>query len=306
MNKIGCAQIGEVLRFTGIMTTANWIQLTDWRGWVDASSVQLSPQTPQAFEANKDTPRVTSVEPVESSSREKSVATTPRPGPTIEKKSGSEKAPAESALTSTPSARIVAPLPKAAQGKDELPTVACIGGWCVDHDSSQVTHNGKAVSEIECFKNEICAGIVGQHHAIEATRKGIMTFGNFKLFASGVILDFVSGKTVAYCNDKGSVDHKCVTSFLRKTFAGISGGSKSASGTAKGDVSKEKIKKKRENTSESKQPRSTAGAPERLQSFDQNACYSKCPCAMGATEACANCKQRCDDQFWKAFDEKSK
>ena len=26
--KIGCAQIGEVLKFTGIMTTANWVQLT--------------------------------------------------------------------------------------------------------------------------------------------------------------------------------------------------------------------------------------------------------------------------------------
>ena len=61
MQKIGCAQIGEVLNLTGIMTTANWVQLTDRRGWVDASSVQLSPQTPQAFEANKETPRVTSV-----------------------------------------------------------------------------------------------------------------------------------------------------------------------------------------------------------------------------------------------------
>jgi len=255
--KIGCGQIGELLKFTGIMTTANWVQLTDRRGWVDASSVQLSPQAPQAFEANKGTPRVIPVEPVESSSREKSVATTPRPGPTIEKKSGSEKAPAESALTSTPSARIVAPLSKAAQGKEELPTVACIDGWCVDHDSSQVTHNGKVVSGIECFKNEICAGIVGQQHAIEATRKGIMTFGNFKLFASGVILDFVSGKTVAYCNDKGSVDHKCVASFLRKTFAGISGESKNASGSAKGDASKETIKKRTENTSEFKKRSST-------------------------------------------------
>ncbi len=97
----------------------------------------------------------------------------------------------------------------------------------------------------------------GQHHAIEATRKGIMTFGNFKLFASGVILDFVSGKTVAYCNDKGSVDHKCVANFLRKTFVGISGESKNASGSAKGDASKETIKKRAENTSEFKKRSST-------------------------------------------------
>ena len=70
-----------------------------------------------------------------------------------------------------------------------------------------------------------------------------MTFGNFKLFASGAILDSVSGKLVAYCNDKGSVDHKCVANFLRKTFAGISGESKNGSVSGKGDPSKEKIKK---------------------------------------------------------------
>ena len=303
--KIGCAQIGEVLNLTGIMTADNWLQLMDRRGWVDASSVQLPPDTPQAFEANKRTPSVTSVEPVESSSSDKRLATTPQLGSLIKKDLAPEKASAGPPLTSAPSGQIAAPPPEASPETGELPPVACSDGWCVDHDSSQVTHDGKAVSGIECLKNEICASIVGQHHAIEATRNGSMTFGNFKLFASGVILDFVSGKTVAYCNDRGRVDHKCVANFLRKTFVGISGKNITGSVSGKGDASKEKIKKKAENSSESKQPRSTAGAPERLQSFDRNACYSKCPC-MGMGQACADCKQNCDGQFWKAFDEKSK
>ena len=44
-----------------------------------------------------------------------------------------------------------------------------------------------------------------------------------------------------------------------------------------------------------------------LQEFDRNACYSKCPCEIGGMEqACADCKQKCDDEFWKDFDEKLK
>src|SRR5208283_2524238 len=276
--KVGCVQIGEALNLTGIMTADNWLQLTDRQGWVDASSVQLPIESPQAVGANAGTPSVTLVGPAAGPSREKPITTPPQLGSFTKKDLALEKAPAGPPLTSATSGQIAAPPPKASPETGELPPVACSGGWCVDHDSSQVTHDGKAVSGIECLKNEICASIVGQHHAIEATRNGSMTFGNFKLFASGVILDFVSGKTVAYCNDRGRVDHKCVANFLRKTFAGISEGSKSASGSAKGDASKEKIKKKAENSSESKQPRSTAGAPERLRSFDRNACYSKCPC----------------------------
>ena len=51
----------------------------------------------------------------------------------------------------------------------------------------------------------------------------------------------------------------------------------------------------------------TAADPGLLQDFDRNACYSKCPCATGGMEqACAACKQKCDDESWKDFDEKSK
>ncbi len=46
--------------------------------------------------------------------------------------------------------------------------------------------------------------------------------------------------------------------------------------------------------------------PELLQNFDRNACYSKCPCSSGVEQACADCKQRCDDEYWRNFDEKMK
>jgi hypothetical protein len=50
-----------------------------------------------------------------------------------------------------------------------------------------------------------------------------------------------------------------------------------------------------------------AADPGLLQDFDRNACYSKCPCAIGGMEqACAACKQKCHDEFWKDFDEKLK
>jgi hypothetical protein len=47
--------------------------------------------------------------------------------------------------------------------------------------------------------------------------------------------------------------------------------------------------------------------PALLKDFDRNACYSKCPCEIGGMEqACADCKQKCDEEFWKDFDEKLK
>ena len=58
--KVGCSQIGELLSFTGIMTTDNWLQLADRRGWTDASSVQLPMDAPQAVETNTVTPSGTS------------------------------------------------------------------------------------------------------------------------------------------------------------------------------------------------------------------------------------------------------
>lgn len=50
-----------------------------------------------------------------------------------------------------------------------------------------------------------------------------------------------------------------------------------------------------------------AADPAVLQDFDRNACYSNCPCATaGMEQACADCKQKCDDEYWRNFDEKMK
>ena len=40
-----------------------------------------------------------------------------------------------------------------------------------------------------------------------------------------------------------------------------------------------------------------------LQDFDREGCYSNCPCGIpGMEQVCADCKQKCDDEFWKDFD----
>lgn len=38
--------------------------------------------------------------------------------------------------------------------------------------------------------------------------------------------------------------------------------------------------------------------------FDRNACYSNCPCEGDPHMwgVCAECKEQCDDEFWKDFD----
>ena len=153
--KVGCAQIGEGLNLTGIMTADNWLQLTDRRGWVDASSIQLPIEAPRGFGANAETPSVTSAGPAQNSSREKPITMPPQLGSFTEKGSTSQKTTVGPPLTRAPSERIAAPPPKAAQGKEELPSVVCSGGWCVDYASSQVTHDGKAVSGIESLKRDM-------------------------------------------------------------------------------------------------------------------------------------------------------
>jgi hypothetical protein len=41
--------------------------------------------------------------------------------------------------------------------------------------------------------------------------------------------------------------------------------------------------------------------------FDRRACYAKCPCySQGFWQACADCRQKCEREFWKHFDESVK
>jgi len=84
---------------------------------------------------------------------------------------------------------------------------------------------------------------VGQRHATEATHKGMVAFGNFRLLASGIILDQVSRKAVAVCRDQSGIDQKCVTKFLRKAFADVKENEGKNSDSAKKDISAEQVKK---------------------------------------------------------------
>lgn len=40
-----------------------------------------------------------------------------------------------------------------------------------------------------------------------------------------------------------------------------------------------------------------------VQMFDREACYSTCPCGIsGAEQICMDCRQKCEEEFWKQFD----
>jgi len=254
--KVGCSQIGEALNLTGIMTADNWLQLSDRRGWVDASSVQLPIEAPQAVGTNPVTPSTTSVGPAAGPSREKPVTTPPHLGSLTEKGSTSEKAPAAPPLTTPgPSEQIAAAPAKGVSDKEKLPSVTCRSGWCVAPGTGQVTHDGKSASEIECFKNDTCSSMLAQHHAGKAAIDGVATFGNFKLLANGVIRDSGSGKVLATCNDRLGVDRKCVANFLRKTVAGSTGENKKGSVSEKAGKPTAKFNKPAAASSPSRKPK---------------------------------------------------
>jgi Bacterial SH3 domain len=269
--KVGCAQIGEGVNLTGMTTADKWLQLTEQRGWVDGSSVKLPQVVPQAVKATE-VPRVASAGPAVSTSHEKPIAQPAQWRSLTKKGSVSEKkAPAGPPLTSTASAPATTPPPKAAPVKKELPHIACKSGWCVNFDNSQVTHGGKPVSGLECFKNDACAGIVAQHHVTKASLDGMFVFGNFKLLANGVVLDAEAGKLLVNCNKKGSVDNKCIADFLRKTVAGIDNKTKEASVSTKAVKQTAKFNKPATSGSTSRKPKAGKSTPSFSSSFfDQN------------------------------------
>jgi hypothetical protein len=98
----------------------------------------------------------------------------------------------------------------------------CSGAWCVDYEKAKVTHKGKVVPNTDCFKDTVCAGIIGQHHVAKAILDGSITFGKFKLSSTGAISS-LQGDQVTNCAEMGGINHKCVANFLRQMIAGASG-----------------------------------------------------------------------------------
>jgi hypothetical protein len=133
--------------------------------------------------------------------------------------------------------------------------VMCSGVWCVDYEKAKVTHKGKVVSNVDCFKDAVCAGIVGQHHVAKAILDGSITFGKFKLSSTGAISS-LQGDQVANCAEMGGIDHKCVANFLRQMIAGVSGGKETPSVSGKSQAAKEQMKDTAGQKTESKKQQS--------------------------------------------------
>jgi len=229
--KVGCAQIGEPLKFTGVMTSDNWIQLADRRGWVSAASVEVSLRDSQPASSRPTKPSSAAEGSAQSPSSKKDAPTASQQGP-----------------PKTPAA-------------EKGPVVMCNAGWCVDYAKAHVTHDGKAVPNVDCFKNTVCAGIVGQHHVAKAVVDGSITFGKFKLASTGAI-STLKGEQVANCAESGGINHKCVAKFLSQMIASNTGGKEDPSRSKKTEASKEQAKKTPAQKVEP-QKQSSAKAPSR-------------------------------------------
>jgi len=231
--KVGCAQIGEPLKFTGVMTSDNWIQLADRRGWISASSVEMSLSASQPAPSGPRTPDVGSQASVQ----------LPH----------AKKEPAPSSQQEKPKASVA----------EKRSGVMCTAGWCVDRAKAQATHDGKAVQNTDCFKNTVCAGIFGQHYVARAVLDGSITFGKFKLASTGAI-STLKGDQVANCAESGGINHKCVAKFLSQMISGAGKGKEDSSAVKKTGASKEQIKKTTaQKTEPKKQPSAKSSGSKR-------------------------------------------
>jgi len=139
----------------------------------------------------------------------------------------------------------------------------CTAGWCVDYAKAQVTHDGKGVPNVDCFKNSVCAGIVSQHHVAKAVLAGSITFGKFKLSANGAIAN-LKDEQVANCAESGGINHNCVAKFLSQMIAGTGTGKEDSSAAKKTGASKEQVKKTAaQKTEPKKQPSAKSSGSKR-------------------------------------------
>lgn len=295
--KVGCAQIGEVLKFTGIMTADNWIQLADRRGWVSGSSVQAAADEPVPVLAGQDMSSDTAGVPmpklpVARSLSEVSVREAPTP---VAPETRAVKPIPAIGLADKPVASQATTAPGVAKG----PAAMCSGGWCVDYENSRVSHNGRVVASIECFKDTVCAGIVGQHHVAKAILDGSMTFGKFKLAANGAISNVATGKEVVDCSETGGVDHKCVANFLRK-IVGVVAELENRPVSEKAEVPKEQLKKAPGQKTEAKKSRSTKSSSRAKMDTDITRTESSTFATENQKEEQQEREQQMKDDAWES------
>lgn len=201
--KIGCAQIGETLKFTGVATSDNWLQLAEGNGWAPASYVGLDAWTAAAGTGLK------------------MASLTPEPaalGKTTEKPAVARRGEPGFAV-----------LPTDREDEGEAPEAQiCQDEWCVDFVKQTITREGKPESFVGCARDEICAVILAefwvalledeQHVDIPITDAM-----RIRLEKEGTIKNAQSGGVIEDCRGASGPEAACVVGFLLEVSHPIPG-----------------------------------------------------------------------------------
>jgi len=190
----GCAQIGETLKFSGVATSDNWLQLAEGKGWARASDVGFDTWTAAAGASQK----MASLTP-ESVARGKTAG---KPAVAGQAEPG------------------FAVLPTDAEDEGEAPEAqVCQDEWCVDFVKQIITREGKPESFVGCARDEICAMILAefwvalledeQHVDIPITEAV-----SIRLEKEGTIKNARSGGVIEDCRGASGPEAACVVGFL--------------------------------------------------------------------------------------------
>ena len=194
--KVGCAQIGETLKFSGVATSDNWLQLADRTGWAPASHVQLEVWTTAA------------------GTGQKPASLTLTRGPTDQGKVAEEPGVAHQPEPGFPS------LPIDEEDKGETPEAEiCQGQWCVDFIKQTITRQGKPESFVGCARDEICATILSEFWVALLEDEAhldipISSAMSFRLEKDGTIKNAKSGTLLENCRGASGPEAGCVAEFL--------------------------------------------------------------------------------------------
>jgi hypothetical protein len=192
--KIGCAQIGETLKFSGVATSDKWLQLADHNGWVMVSDVGLDAWTAAAGTGQK--------------------MASLKPEPAARGKTAEKTAVARQAEPG------FAALPTDAEDEGEVPEAQiCQDKWCVDFVKQTITSEGKPESFVACAKDEICATILAEFWValLEDEERFDIPITNtmsIRLGKDGSIKNAQSGGLIEDCRGASGPQAACVVSFL--------------------------------------------------------------------------------------------
>jgi hypothetical protein len=192
--KIGCAQIGETLKFSGVATGDSWLQLADRNGWVPISHVGSDAWAAVAGRGEILTPLDKEPAARGKMTEKPAVAHRAEPGFPV--------------------------LPIDGEDAGESPEAqVCQDEWCVDFIKATVTREGKAESFVTCAKDVLCAMIMAEFWvALLEDEKHIdipiTDAMSLRLGRDGTIKNPQSGILLGDCGGASGLEAKCMVSFL--------------------------------------------------------------------------------------------